>query len=119
MTVATQQLGRDGEQLAVEYLRDAGYVILDRNWRCRSGEIDIIAREGHSVVFCEVKTRRSTRFGEPIEAITAEKVRRLRTTGMSWLAQAGLRRVGVRFDVISIYRTPDGADQVEHLAGAF
>lgn len=75
---ALQELGRYGEDVAVRHLHDQGLVILERNWRCRAGEIDIVARHGDVLVFCEVKTRRSDRFGSPVEAVTPRKLARMR-----------------------------------------
>ena len=84
---------------------DAGYRVLDRNWRCREGELDVVVARGSVLVFCEVKTRRSTAFGVPAEAVTVTKQRRLRTLAMRWLdahpdsagPHAALRRrVGAR-----------------------
>src|SRR2546430_14272247 len=102
MTRATDGVGSYGERMAVRHLVAEGLVLLDRNWRCSAGEIDIVAREGDVLVFCEVKTRRTTRFGTPAEAVVATKVRRLRRLAAQWLATSGLnpnerseeRRVG-------------------------
>src|SRR5690606_2707639 len=71
-------IGEYGERLACEYLVGLGYVVIDRNWRCDQGELDIVAREGDCLVFCEVKTRRSTAFGPPVESVTPAKAARLR-----------------------------------------
>ena len=83
---AKDDLGREGEQVAAEYLERAGLRVLDRNWRCTEGEIDIVAAERQVMVVCEVKTRSSTRFGTPLEAITRHKQARLRrlATGGWW-----------------------------------
>ena len=75
---AKDALGREGEQVAAEYLERAGLRVLDRNWRCAEGEIDIVAAERQVMVVCEVKTRSSTRYGTPLEAITRSKRARLR-----------------------------------------
>lgn len=119
MTKATQAVGAYGERLAVRHLVDAGMVVLDRNWRCRYGEIDIIARDGDVLVFCEVKTRRGEGFGQPVDAVVGAKARRLRRLAASWLATAGVRAEEVRFDVLSVLPQPRGAARVEHLRGAF
>lgn len=96
-----REVGEHGEQLACDHLISAGYQVIDRNWRCRHGEVDIIARDGGWLVFCEVKTRRSERFGAPIEAVTPVKAARLRRLVMAWLEEHGA--VGaVRIDVIGI-----------------
>jgi putative endonuclease len=119
MTQAKDAVGGYGERVAVAHLVEQGMVVLDRNWRCRTGEIDIILRDGPELVFCEVKTRRSDRFGSPAEAVTRSKVRRLRRLAAEWLAQAGLRAPTVRFDVVSVRPQPAGAAHVEHVRGAF
>jgi putative endonuclease len=119
MTRATDAVGAYGERVACAHLVEQGMVVLDRNWRCRSGEIDLILRDGSDLVFCEVKTRRGDRFGTPAEAVDATKARRLRRLAAQWLAQAGLRPHTVRFDVVSVLPQPAGAARVEHLRGAF
>jgi putative endonuclease len=119
MTQAKDAVGAYGERVAVAHLVEQGMVVLDRNWRSRTGEIDIVLRDGPDLVFCEVKTRRTDRFGSPAEAVTTAKVRRLRRLAAEWLAQAGLRVPTVRFDVVSVQPRSAGAAQVEHLRGAF
>ena len=81
---AKNNLGRCGEQAAVEYLERAGLRILDRNWRCTEGEIDIVAAERQVLVICEVKTRSSAQYGSPFEAITRSKCARLRRLTVRW-----------------------------------
>jgi putative endonuclease len=119
MTNVSQAVGAYGERLAVRHLVDAGLVVLDRNWRCAAGEIDIIARDGDVLVFCEVKTRRGPGFGTPAEAVDRRKTTRLRRLAAQWLAEARLRPVDVRFDVVSVVTPRRGAPQVEHVRGAF
>ncbi|HYX97629.1 MAG TPA: YraN family protein, partial [Geodermatophilus sp.] len=75
----TSDLGARGERIAAAHLTDSGLRVLDRNWRCREGELDIVARDGDTLVFCEVKTRRAVGFGHPVEAVGHAKQRRLRT----------------------------------------
>ena len=94
------ELGRRGEQLAVDHLLGRGMTVVERNWRCRLGEIDIVARDGRDTVFVEVKTRTSDRFGGIEQAVTPEKVRRLRRLAGLWLARQDTRWSGVRIDVI-------------------
>src|SRR5690349_15737574 len=96
-----------------------GMEILARNWRCADGEIDVVARDGDTMVFCEVKTRSSTQFGAPVEAITACKAARLRRLAFRWLSEHRPGVADVRFDVVSIVRPPDGDAEVEHLPAAF
>jgi putative endonuclease len=119
MTKATQAVGEYGERLAARHLTDAGMVVLDRNWRCAQGEIDIVARDGDVLIFCEVKTRRGTTFGDPVDAVVAAKVRRLRQLAAQWLATSGVRPAEVRFDVVSVLPQERGPARVEHLRGAF
>ena len=116
----TQDLGRYGEQLAVEHLQAAGLTVLDRNWRCREGELDVVARQGGTVVFVEVKTRSGTGFGEPTEAVTQRKARRLRVLAARWLAENRPADASdLRFDVVAIVRRRGYAPQLVHLQGAF
>jgi putative endonuclease len=112
-------LGQRGEDLVAAWYEAAGYRILDRNWRCRDGELDLVVSRGRTVVFCEVKTRRSTRFGAPVEAVTATKQRRLRTLALQWLAAQKQRRDDLRFDVASVLFPRDGRPVVEVLEGVF
>ena len=111
-------LGDYGERLACRYLTDIGFTILERNWRCARGEIDIVAVDGSCLVICEVKTRSSAAFGAPFEAVTPTKARRLRRLAGLWLSQTE-RRPGhdVRIDVISILRPEGSRPRLEHLRG--
>ena len=79
MTAARQRLGAHGERRAARCYEDRGWQVVARNWRCRDGELDVVARDGQALVFCEVKTRTGTGFGHPAEAVTASKRRRLRS----------------------------------------
>ena len=118
MTHHNKLVGGYGERLAGRYLVSQGLVLLDRNWRCPAGEVDLIARDGADVVFVEVKTRRSVRFGPPSEAVGPEKVRRLRRLAVQWLAanqRGGFEQV--RFDVVSVLLGRSAA--VQHLRGVF
>ena len=114
---ATQGLGRHGEDLAAAHLVDSGLRLLARNWRCRHGEIDIVAADGATLVVCEVKTRTTTAYGTPAEAITSAKAARLRRLGAAWLSETGGGWDAVRFDVVSVLRPRTGAASVEHLRG--
>jgi putative endonuclease len=120
MSHETLAVGAYGERLAVRHLLAQGMVLLDRNWRAAGGgELDIVARDGDALVFCEVKTRRGEGFGAPAEAVGVDKVRRLRRLASQWLEMSGLRPAEVRFDVISVLPQRKGATRVEHLKGAF
>ena len=112
-------IGRFGEELAARHLEGAGLQVLARNWRCAEGEIDIVAREGGTLVICEVKTRSGTGFGDPAEAVTPPKAARLRRLSLRWLAAHGLGWTDLRFDVVTVVRSRDAAPVVEHLRGAF
>jgi putative endonuclease len=117
MTKVTQRLGEWGEKVAAEHLVAQGMVVLDRNWRTASGEIDIIARDGDAVVFCEVKTRRGSVFGDPAEAVTSDKTRRLRTLAAQWLAITRVRPSQVRFDVVKVMVSRSDGPVITHLRG--
>ncbi len=115
----TTDLGNRGERIAAAYLTDAGMRVLDRNWRCREGELDIVARDGDALVFCEVKTRRGVGFGHPVEAVTGTKQRRLRTLAQRWLAAHEEHAPELRFDVVGVLVRPTRPAVVTHLRGAF
>ena len=119
MTKVRQALGAHGERLAERHLTAQGMVVLDRNWRCAEGEIDLVLRDGADVVFCEVKTRRGTRFGTPAEAIRPDKVRRLRALAARWLSRSAVRPREVRFDVVAVVQDDGGPFEVEHVRAAF
>lgn len=112
-----QGLGREGEQAAANYLTERGMQIVARNWRCRHGEIDIIARDGTVLVFCEVKTRRGSAFGGPLAAVTPTKVGRMRRLASMWLSQAGGHRGSIRLDVLGLVHHPDGTYAIDHVQG--
>ena len=114
---ATDAVGAYGERVAEEHLRGQGMVILDRNWRCPAGELDIVAREGDVLVFCEVKTRRGTGFGHPLEAVTARKAARLRRLAAAWTSDSGLHLPDVRIDLVGVLRPTRGPAVVEHVRG--
>ncbi len=115
-----RELGRFGEERAAHWLRWHGYRIVETNYACRSGEIDLIARKGSYIVFVEVKLRRSADFAAAREFVTAAKQQRIRTTAALWLSQheTGLQP---RFDVIEIYapRGAEGKITLNHIENAF
>jgi putative endonuclease len=110
-------LGKQGEQLAAEYLQRSGLRILDRNWRCAEGEIDIVAAERRALVVCEVKTRSGTRYGTPLEAVNRRKLARLRRLAIRWVVAHGVLFDEVRVDVIGVLRSPSGEFTIEHVRG--
>jgi putative endonuclease len=116
---STTDLGAHGERIAAAYLTDVGLRLLDRNWRCREGELDIVAREGDALVFCEVKTRRGTGYGHPVEAVTVTKQRRLRVLAQRWLAAHDEHAPDLRFDVVGVLVRPSQPALVTHLRAAF
>lgn len=115
-----QQRGRRGEALAAHFLTHRGYEILARNYRTRRGEIDLIARDGKTVVFVEVKARTGSRFGSPCEAVDAKKQQRLRLAAEEWLCQQE-EVPFCRFDVIEVYlpAEPDEEFRIRQLTDAF
>src|SRR5262245_18608929 len=118
MTVR-EAVGAYGERVAVRALEDAGYAILDRNWRSRAGELDVVAMRGGVVVFVEVKCRRTASYGPPSLALMPTKITHLRAAAVAWLAAHCLEDAAVRFDVISVLRPFTGPALVEHVEGAF
>ena len=117
-TAASRQaLGAYGEELAARHLVGQGMVLLDRNWRCEAGEIDLVLREGDVLVVCEVKTRSGLGFGTPHEAITDAKLERLRLLAGRWAAAHGVRPADVRIDLVAVLRPRRGPSTLEHVAG--
>lgn len=116
---ARSALGRYGEALAARRLAQAGMTVLERNWRCgRTGEIDIVARDGDVLVVCEVKTRRAASFQHPMAAVDSAKASRLRDLAQRWLqAHGGAPPGGVRIDLIGVLLPERGAPRVEHVRG--
>lgn len=114
---AKDLLGQHGEQLAADYLADSGLLILARNWRCKDGEIDIVAAERRVLVVCEVKTRAGLGFGTPLEAVTRQKASRLRRLAVRWVSEQGLVFDRIRIDVVGVLRTGAGQFDIEHVRG--
>lgn len=106
--------GAAGEAQAAAWYRQHGYVVVAQNWRCREGELDLVVRRGRTLVFVEVKARRTDRFGLPAEAVTPSKQRRLRTLATRFLESTETRASSLRFDVVSIL-----AGQLEVIEAAF
>ncbi|MEV5175259.1 YraN family protein [Streptomyces flaveolus] len=119
MSKARNGLGKYGEGLAARRLAEQGMTILERNWRSgRSGEIDIVARDGDALVVCEVKTRRGGGYEHPMAAVTPEKAARLRTLAEHWIqAHGGAPPGGVRIDLVGVLLPRRGAPSVEHARG--
>ncbi|MBI9115558.1 YraN family protein [Sanguibacter suaedae] len=114
---ARAQVGRYGEKIAARFLADAGYLVVDRNWRGTRGEIDLVALDGDEVVVVEVKTRRGLGYGHPAEAVTPAKLARLRRLAGQWLSESRTTAASVRIDVVAVVLPRAGAATVEHLRG--
>ena len=114
---AKDALGRQGEQLAAEHLQRSGLRILDRNWRCPEGEIDIVAADRRALVVCEVKTRSDARYGTPLEAVSARKHSRLRRLAGRWVLAHGVLFDEIRIDVVGVLRVAPGEFTIEHVRG--
>lgn len=114
-----RSIGGSGEDIAAAFLQGLGYVILTRNYRKRFGEIDIVAEEGDTLVFVEVKTRSSGAFGSPLEAVDARKQRRMARAALDYLSRRKLHGRAARFDVVAVLLQPQGRPRIEHVRNAF
>ncbi len=112
---AKDELGKRGEQLAARYLSESGFEILDRNWRCNQGELDLVAREGDELVFVEVKTRQGTAYGHPFEAITTQKLARLHRLAVAWCDAHPEHIARMRIDAIAVIAPRESDARIEHL----
>ncbi|QZY28120.1 YraN family protein [Nocardioides coralli] len=110
-------LGDYGERVAARHLAERGMVELDRNWRCDEGEIDLVLRDADELVVCEVKTRTTLDHGTPHEAVSAEKLQRLRRLAVRWAERQGLVGVPVRVDLVAVLQPGKGRALVEHVRG--
>jgi putative endonuclease len=111
-------IGKRGEELAVRHLEDAGYRIIERNYRCLLGEIDVVARDGESLVFVEVKSRRGEGFGDPQEAVDPKKQKKISRIAQYYLKEKRLRDVRARFDVVAVRIMPGGS-RIKVIQNAF
>ncbi|GAB3664496.1 YraN family protein [Actinocorallia lasiicapitis] len=109
-----QELGRRGETAAALYLTDLGWTVLSRNWRCKEGELDIVAFDGRHHVVCEVKTRSSDAYGTPAEAITRAKAARLRRLAHRWAADHHVPRSTLRIDLLGLTVTHPSGFAIDH-----
>lgn len=116
---AKDEVGRRGEEVAVAYLEQRGLVVLSRNWRCREGELDVVATDRERLVVCEIKTRSGTRYGEPAESVTARKAQRIRRITRAWLAAHNVAWVEIRFDVVAVLMRPGRPVTLQHFEAAF
>lgn len=110
-------LGDWGEKIAQEHLKNDGYEILTTNWRCSIGELDVIAKDGDTVVACEVKTRTSAKFGSPLEVIGKDKARRLKQLLYAYLLANSLKARSVRIDIVGVTGIPESDPTIDHLRG--
>ena len=114
---ARRAIGAYGEERAARHLVELGMSVLERNWRCDEGELDLVLREGPVLVVCEVKTRSSTALGHPLEAVTARKAARLRRLAAAWITERQVHPPDVRIDLVGVLRPARGAADVEHVRG--
>jgi putative endonuclease len=103
--------------VAERYLTEQGMLVLDRNWRCDEGELDLVLRDGPALVVCEVKTRRGDSCGSPHEAVGLEKLERLRRLAERWADARGLHPPEVRVDLVAVLRPHRGPAVVDHVQG--
>lgn len=114
-----KELGKRGEKIAANFLKKQGYQIIERNYRAKMGEVDIVAREAETIVFIEVKTRRSTDFGLPEEALSYDKRRRLTKLALGYLSYYKIKDKNCRFDVVSILMDEDRVKDIRLIKNAF
>lgn len=119
MKTHNYQKGHQGEDLAISFLIDANYEILDRNYKRSTGEIDIVTKKEDTIVFVEVKYRKNLDYGYPRESVTVKKQKRIGKTAQWYLKERKLFDVGVRFDVLEIYFEDDGQRIINHFENAF
>ena len=116
---AKDVLGRRGEALAADFLVAGGRTVLDQNWRCEQGEIDLILDDGGETVFVEVKTRSSLAYGHPLEAITVPKLARLRRLAAAWCAQQTRPHRRIRIDAVAVLLLPGEEPLFDHVERVF
>lgn len=112
-------IGAQGEEIAVSFLKGRKYAILGRNFRIRGGEVDIVARDGRTIVFVEVKARRGSSYGAPQEAVTPFKQRQIARAAMTWLVKNHQTAAAARFDVIAVLLHDGAEPTIEHIKNAF
>jgi putative endonuclease len=118
MSLTGKRTGEKGEELAVAYLAGAGYRIIERNYRCLFGEIDIVAQEDETLVFVEVKSRRSEAYGGPLLAVDCRKQKKISRIALHYLADKDLRHRPARFDVVAVMLLSAG-HRIELIRNAF
>jgi putative endonuclease len=118
MSLRGKRTGKTGEDAAAAYLADAGFRIIERNYRCSFGEIDIVAEDGDTLVFVEVKSRRSEAYGDPLLAVDCRKQKKISRLSLQYLAAKHLHHRPVRFDVVAVMLLPAG-NRIELIRNAF
>jgi putative endonuclease len=118
MSLTGMRTGKRGEDLAVAYLVEAGFRIIERNYRCLFGEIDIVAQEGETLVFVEVKSRCSDAYGDPLLAVDYRKQKKISRISLRYLTEKNLRQRPARFDVVAVMLLPAG-HRIELIRNAF
>jgi putative endonuclease len=111
--------GQVGESIAIAFLQGQGFSIVERNFRCVCGELDIVAREGRAIVFVEVTCRKNLEYGPPQLAVTPFKQRQISKAALVWLSKRKLYDVEARFDVIAILLREHDVPEIEHIRNAF
>ena len=119
MTDSHRHIGNKAENLACDYLLNKGWEILDRNYYSGHSEVDIIAKDGESIVFLEVKMRSSTKFGHPIEQVTEAKVAHIFKAAEAWIVEKGMQDSPLRFDVIAILQKEHHSPRIDHFEDAY
>ncbi len=119
MTEKSKRLGERGEDAAVAYLERTGFTIVERNWRCPAGEVDIIALDEDTLVLCEVKTRKGVGKGTPEDAVTPAKQKRYKRLAEAYIQFAGVDAVQIRFDVITLLVLAEDRALLRHHRAAF
>jgi putative endonuclease len=119
MVEDNKSLGERGETIAVAYLKGQRFAILERNFRCKGGEVDIVARDGKTLVFVEVKSRRNEAYGPPQLSVTPFKQRQISKAALTWLAKNGKQDCSARFDVIAIMLRDHEVPAIDHIRNAF
>ena len=107
-------LGKEGEDVAVQYLREHGYKILERNFSCRQGEIDIIGTDGQYIIFFEIKSRSNIKYGLPAESVTKKKIEHILKTAKYYLYKENIEERSIRIDVIEVF-IKNGTNEINHI----
>jgi len=118
-TLSRTGLGATGEELAISYLKKLGYRIVERNFRCKLGEIDVVAYDGNTLVFVEVRTKKSRHFGSPVSSVSYQKQRKLISLAKFYIKKHKLFNKSARFDVVGVRFDSDGSYRINLIQNAF